>query len=146
MTLLYAESMGSDTTHHPALFSVWIRVLMNYWIGCSLPFLTADPYLNQYFNFLWRSLLAYGCIKLPYPQLSQVSFPKTSHVSLQPSSTHSWLKPHPLLNELAILKALGWLPLIQTGIKLSLSEMGAPQGERTFSQPVFCKGREKWAI
>ena len=43
--------------------------------------------------------------------------PNLMQVLLQLSSECSWLKPHPLINELAIVTALSWQPLTQTGRK-----------------------------
>ena len=54
-----------------------------------------------------------------------------TQVPLQPSCTHSRLKPHPLSNELAIVTALGqWSPLQSEKIA-SLPEMEALHGQKT---------------
>ena len=85
--------------------------------------------------FLWRSLFAYTWYKLTIsPVLLGFQPSNFTQVLLQPSSTHSWLKqvkPHPPINELAIVTALSWQLLVQTGKKASLLEMGTVQGERT---------------
>ena len=65
------------------------------------------------------------------PVLSGFQPPNSTQVLLQSSSTRSWLKPHPPINELAIVTALSWQLLTQTKIKASPLEMGAMQGERT---------------
>ena len=49
------------------------------------------------------------------PVLSGFRAPNFTKVSLQPSSTHLWLKPHPPINELAIVTALTRQPFVQTG-------------------------------
>jgi len=64
----------------------------------------------------------------------QVGFEASNftQVPLQPSCAHSWLKPHPLSNKLAIVMALGlWLPLQRAKIA-SLPEMKALYGQSTF--------------
>ena len=63
---------------------------------------------------------------------------------LQPSSTRSWLKPHPPINELAIVTALSRQPLAQSGINASPSEMGAVQGKRTVFSTRLCIGGQQW--
>ena len=89
--------------------------------------------------FLWRSLLAYTWIKLTMsPVLSGFQPPNSTQVLLQPSSTRLWLKPHPLINELAIVTALSRQPLAQTGINASPSEMGTMQGKRTVFSTRLC--------
>ena len=53
-----------------------------------------NPLLDNFF-FLWRSLLE---LNLPYhPVLLGFQPPNFTQVLLQPSSTRSWLKPHPPL-------------------------------------------------
>jgi len=61
-------------------------------------------------------------LNLPYPQFCRVFSPQTSRKCpfLQPSSTRSWLKPHPPINELAVVTALSRQLLAQTGINASL--------------------------
>ena len=95
--------------------------------------------------FLWRSLLACTWIKLTIsPVLSGFQPPNSTQVLLQPCSTHSWLKPHPPINELAIVTALSRQPLAQTGINTSPSEMGAVQGKRTVFSTRLCIGGQQW--
>ena len=66
--------------------------------------------------------------------------PNSTQVLLQPSSTRSWLKPRPPINELAIVMALSQQPLTQTAINASPSEMGAVQGKRTVFSTLLCIG------
>jgi len=91
--------------------------------------------------FLWRSLLACTWIKLTIsPVLSGFQPPNSTQVLLQPSSTRSWLKSHPPINELAIVTAPSRQPLAQTGINASPSEMGAVQRKRTVFSTRLCIG------
>jgi len=79
---------------------------------------------------------------LPYPQLPQGFSPKTSH-KCPCSHLYTFMtQPTPTHHELPIVTALSWWPLIQTGKMPSLSEMGAKQVKRLFSQPVCARGRE----
>jgi len=56
--------------------------------------------------------LAYTWIKLTIsPVLSGFQLPNSTQVLLQPSSTCLWLKPHPPINELAIVMTLSRQPL-----------------------------------
>ena len=89
--------------------------------------------------FLWRPLLACTWIKLTIsPVLSGFQPPNSTQVLLQPCSTRLWLKPHPSINELAIVTALSRQPLAQTGINASPSEMGTMQGKRTVFSTRLC--------
>ena len=73
-------------------------------------------------------LLTHQAIRrYPWEQL----LPSLAKLALQPSCTHSRLKPHPLSNELAIVTALGqWSPLQSEKIA-SLPEMEALHGQKT---------------
>ena len=96
----------------------------------------------QWNLFLWRSLLAYTCIKLTIsPVLSGFQPPNFTQVLLQPSSTCSWLKPHPPINELAIVMALSWQPLVQTGKKLPHWKWVPCKARGLFSQLVLMHSR-----
>jgi len=85
----------------------------------------------------------FNLYNLPYPQFCWVFSPQ---VLLQPSSTHSWLKPHPPINVLAIATALSWQLLTQARLKAFLPEMGAMQGERTVFSTRLCIGGQQWPI
>ena len=65
-----------------------------------------------------------------------------THVPLQPSCAHSWLKPDPLSNELelAIVMALGQWSLLQSKKIAILPEMKALHGQKTvFQKTVHAK-------
>ena len=95
--------------------------------------------------FLWRSRLASTWIKFTIsPVLLGFQPPNSTQVLLQPSSTRLWLKPHPPINELAIVTALSWQLLAQTGINASPLEMGAMQGKRTVFSTRLCIGGQQW--
>ena len=66
--------------------------------------------------------------------LSGFQAPNFTQVSLQPSSTRLWVKPHPPINELAIVTALSRQLLIQTGKKLHCWEWES-KVRQLFSQP-----------
>jgi len=71
--------------------------------------------------------------------------PNFTQVLLQPSSTRSWLKPHPSINNLAIVTALSWQPLAQTGEKAEktvFSTCLCIGGQHAVSQP---RHFESWA-
>jgi len=53
-------------------------------------------------------------------------------------------QPHPPINELAIVTALSWKLLAQTGINASPSEMGAVQGKRTVFSTCLCIEEQQW--
>ena len=77
------------------------------------------------------------------PQFCRVSAPKF-HTSALTAILYTWLKPHPPINELAIVTALGWQTLAQTGINASLPEVGTVQGKRTVFSTHSCIGGQQW--
>ena len=89
--------------------------IVNWWIlFCGSHFKPMDPLNVPYFHFMW---------------VFEAS--NFTQVPLQPSCAHSWLKQHPLSNELAIVTALGqWSPLQSEKIA-SLPEMEALHGQKT---------------
>ena len=75
---------------------------------------------------------AYTCIKLTlWPVLSGFMSPNFTQVLLQQFFTHSWLKPHPHIDNLSIVMALGRQPLVQTGKKCLPTRNGSHECERT---------------
>ena len=83
-------------------------------------------------------------IELISPVLLGFQPPKLHTSALTAISTHSWLKPHPPINKLAIVIAFSQQPLAQTGKKVSLSEMGTVQGGRTVFSTRLCIGGQQW--
>ena len=82
-------------------------------------------------------------LKLLYPKLCQVFSTQTSHKYSSGFSLYiRGSKPYPPINKLAIVMALGWQLLVQTGKKPSLPEMGVLQGKGLFLSAHLCI--EKW--
>ena len=106
--------------------------------------LFADLLSLHLVTFLMFFILVW--IKLISPVLSGFQPPNSTQMLLQPSSTRTWLKPHPPINELAIVTALNQQLLAQTGINASPSEMGAVQGmrKRTVFTTRLCIGGQQW--
>ena len=71
----------------------------------------------------------------------QVDFEASNfmQVSLQPSYAHSWLKPHPLSNELAIVIAVGQWPSLQSEKIASHQKWRPYMARRPFSNPICAK-------
>ena len=122
-------------------------LILSFWL-CSIAERPLVLWLLTHYRmnwFLWRSLLACTWIKLTIsPVLSGFQPPNSTQVLLQPCSTCSWLKPHPPINELAIVTALSRQLLAQTGINASPSEMGTVQGKRTVFLTRLCIGGQQW--
>ena len=143
---------NENTYKHIRNFISWKKVQSSITVGQKqlhhIHLYLAEQSLNPitgWIVFLWRSLLACTWIKLTIsPVLLGFQPPNFTQVLLQPSSTRSWLKPHPPINELAIVTALSRQPLAQTGINASPSEMGAVQGKRTVFSTCLCIGGQQW--
>ena len=69
-----------------------------------------------------------GPKNLPYSQFPLVLMLSFTQLPLQPDS---WLKPHPLINELSIVMALSQRPPVNIANEVSLSEMEGPQAQKT---------------
>ena len=112
-----------------------------YEIVLFAPWNEVTPLIRSHFRGPRVSVLEgshYTWIKLTHPRSN------STQVFLQPSTTCSLLKPHPHINKLAIVMALSWQPLAQTGINASLPEMGTVQGKRTIFSTHLCIGGQQW--
>jgi len=77
-----------------------------HWYWLALGHWYQDGYTFTHYWMNYSSLSAYTCIKPTiFPGFQPPNF---TQVLLQPSSTHSWPKPHPPINKLAIVMALSW--------------------------------------
>lgn len=79
-------------------------------------------------------------LNLHIPRYVEFSTPKTSHKCPcgHPLLVHD-SKPISPIN-----KFLSWWPLLKTGKKFSLPKIGALQGVRTVSQPIYAREVKKW--
>ena len=103
-----------------------------YWATCQVPQCIALHCWINHFEPMNKWIYTY--------HISSSEPPYFMQVLLQPSSTHSWLKPHPPSNELAIVVALSQQLLVQTGKKASPLEMGAMQAKSTVFSTRSCIG------
>lgn len=122
-------------------FSCYISLLSVPVCNISYSALTVVHIIDSIFNSAdltitgWKMLsveVLIHALNLLYGQFCQVLCPQTSHkCSCSNFFTHSWLKPHPHIDNLSIVMALGRQPLVQTGKKCLPTRNGSHECERT---------------
>ena len=114
----------------------WFNVLLFTYSGTVVPLY--QP-INGWILFYGSLCKPMDPLHVPYFHFRWVLKLLTSHKCHCCHPVHSWLKPHPLPNELSIVMALGqWLHL-QSEKELHCLKWRPYMARRPFSKPIFAK-------